>query len=241
MSPPDRFEDGPDAAAGEAGMPVRQRGEPPAPPRYGRYVGLLAVLILVLIAINTIVTKPNGGSGFAPGEKIAPFAVPLALSALKGDANVATRTDEGSAGHVPACQVRKASVLNVCQLYEHAPLVLALFVNGGACPGVLSDLQSLRQSFPAVRFAAVAIKGDRAKLRRLVRARGLSFPVGIDSDGALVVLYKDATCPQVSFVLPGGEMQSDALLRRVPLASLRVRVERLVAAARTRGWSPAAR
>jgi len=214
-------------------------GEPPAPPRYGRYVGLLAVLILVLITINTIVTKPNGGSGFAPGEQIAPFAVPLALSALKGDANVATRSGEGSAGRVPACEVRKPSALNICELYEHSPLVLALFVNGGACPGILSDLQALQRSFPAVRFAAVAIKGDRAKLRRLVLRRGLTFPVGIDSDGALVVLYKDASCPQVSFVLPGGVMQSDALLRRVPLSSLRTRVIRLLAAARARGWSSA--
>jgi hypothetical protein len=226
MSRPDRVEHG---------------GEPPAPPRYGRYVGLLAVLILVLITINTIVTKPNGGSGFAPGEKIAPFAVPLALGTLNGDANVATRTGEGSAGRVPACEVRKASVLNVCELYEHSPLVLALFVNGGACPGILSDMQALQRAFPAVRFAAVAIKGDRAKLRRLVRTHGLSFPVGIDSDGALVVLYKDASCPQVSFVLPGGAMQSDALLRRVSLSNLRARVARLVAAARARGWSGSTR
>jgi len=222
-------------------MPVDRSGEPPEPPRYGRYVGLLAVLILVLITINTIVTKPHGGSGFARGEHVAPFAVPLALSTLSGDANVATHSGEGSAGPVPACQVHKASALNICTLYEHSPLVLALFVDGGSCPGVLDDMQTLSRVFPAVRFAAVAIKGDRAKLRRLVRARGLSIPVGIDSDGALVVLYKDASCPQVSFVLPGGVMQSAALLRRVPLADLRSRVTRLIAAARARGWSPVLR
>ncbi len=240
MSPSERGRQAADSSAQTARAPDERGGEPSSP-RFGRYVGLLAVLILVLITINTIVTKPNGGSGFAPGEKIAPFAVPLALSTLNGDANVATRAGEGSAGRVPACQVRKPSVLNVCQLYEHAPLVLALFVNGGACPGILSEMQSLQRSFPAVRFAAVAIKGDRAKLRRLVHIRGLSFPVGIDSDGALVVLYKDASCPQVSFVLPGGTMQSDALLRHVSLASLRARVSRLVAAARARGWSGASR
>jgi hypothetical protein len=228
-----------------AGAPAELGGhgdqEGPGPPRYGRYVGLLAVVILALITINTIVTKPHGGSGFAAGESIAPFAVPLALGTLNGDANVATRKGEGQAGAVPACQVRKATVLNVCQLYERSPLVLALFVNGGACPGILGDMQALQRSFPAVRFAAVAIKGDRVKLRRLVRARGLTFPVGIDKDGALVVLYKDASCPQVSFVLPGGVMQSGALLRRVPLASLRTRVSRLVAAARARGWTGATR
>jgi hypothetical protein len=208
----------------------------PAAPRYGRYVGLLAVVILVLITINTIVTKPNGGSGFAPGAKLAPFAVPLALGSLKGDANVATRAGEGSAGRVPACQVRGAQILNLCELYEGAPVVLALFVDGGACPAVLSDMQALAPSFPGVRFAAVAIKGQRTALRRLVRQRALRFPVGIDSDGALAVLYKLASCPQLSFALPGGVEQGRTLLRRVPRATLRARIAELVRTARARGW-----
>jgi hypothetical protein len=208
----------------------------PAPPRYGRYVGLLAIVILVAITINTIVTKPNGGSGFSPGERVAPFAVPLALGNLNGDANVATRTGEGLAGRVPACQVRGAQVLNICELYEGAPVVLALFVDSGSCPAVLGDMRSLAPSFPGVRFAAVAIKGQRAALRRLVRTRGLRFPVGIDRDGALAVLYKVASCPQLSFLLPGGVEQGHTLLHRVPLATLRARIARLVALARARGW-----
>jgi hypothetical protein len=209
---------------------------PPAPPRYGRYVALLALVILVLISINTIVTKPNGGAGFAPGQRLAPFALPLALGSLRGDANVATHADQGSAGRVPACRVRGPQILNVCQLYESAPLVLALFVDGGSCAGVLGDMQALAPSFPGVRFAAVAIKGQRAAVRRLIRSRGLRFPVGIDADGVLAPLYKVASCPQVSFALPGGVEQSRPLLRRVGLAGLRRRVQRLVAAARAEGW-----
>jgi hypothetical protein len=211
---------------------------PPAP-RYGRYVGLLAIVILVLITINTIVTKPNGGSGFSPGQRLAPFAVPLALGDLGGDANVATRAHEGSAGRVPACQVRGSQILNFCQLYEHDPVVLALFVDGGSCPAVLGDMQALAPSFPGVRFAAVAIKGDRAAVRRLVRRRGLRFPVGIDSDGALAVLYKVASCPQLSFALPGGVEQGTTVLHRASRAALRARIAQLVAAARARGWRPA--
>jgi AhpC/TSA family len=208
----------------------------PAPPRYGRYVGLLAVVILVLITINTIVTKPNGGSGFAPGEKVAPFAVPLALGNLSGDANVATRTGEGLAGRVPACEVRGTQVLNLCQLYEGAPVVLALFVDSGSCPAVLADMRALAPSFPGVHFAAVAIKGQRTAVRRLVRTRSLAFPVGVDSDGALAVLYKVASCPQLSFVLPGGVEQGRTLLHRVPVVRLRARIAQLVAVARARGW-----
>jgi hypothetical protein len=202
----------------------------------GRIVGVLGIAILVAITINTALTKPNGSTGIQPGGRLAPFAVPLALSDLQGEANIATHAKDGSAGSKPACSVRGARVLNICQLYEQGPVVLALFVNSGSCPGVLGDMEKLAPSFPGVRFAAVAIKGDREQLRRLVRSRGLMFPVGIDKDGALAVLYKVASCPQVTFAYPGGVVQSKALLLRPSLATLRARIAELVAAARARGW-----
>ncbi len=210
--------------------------------RYGRYVGLLAIVILVLITINTIVTKPNGAKGIEPGYAIPPFAAPLAIGTLNGDVNVATRTDEGTAGRVPACAVRGSGVLNVCELYRDRPLVLALFVEDGSCPDVLSRMQTLTSAFPAVSFAAVAIKGERGSLLALIRKRGLSgVQVAFDSDGILAGLYKVASCPQVSFVLPGGIVQSPALLRTPSLATLRARVQELVAAARRGRVGPVSR
>ena len=210
----------------------------PAPrgaPRYGRYVVVLAIVILLAITVNTLTTKPNGAKGVQVGHRLPPFAVPLALSKLSGDADVATRADQGSAGRVPACAERGAQILNVCQLYERAPLVLALFVDAGSCPAILGDMQALAASFPAVHFAGVAIKPDRGALRRLVRSRHLSIPIGVDRDGVLVGLYKVASCPQISFALPGGVVQSSAVLHRPPLSVLRARVSELQAAARARG------
>jgi hypothetical protein len=209
-----------------------------ATPRYGGYVGLLVILILALITINTIVTKPNGVKGLAPGEKLPPFAVPLALGSLNGDADTATHADDGAAGRVAACQERGSQILNICQLYEGAPVVLTLFVDGGSCADILGDEQTLSSAFPAVRFAAVAIKGGRSKVRRLIHARGLQMPIGLDSDGALAALYKVGTCPQVTFAYPGGEVQSDALIKRPSLATLRRRLGELVGASRARGWRP---
>lgn len=210
--------------------------EPAAPPHYGRYVGLLALVIVALITVNTIVTKPNGDKGIEPGHPLPPFAVPLALGNVVGDADIASGADQGAAGRVPACQERGAQILNVCQLYERGPVVLALFIDSGSCPAVVSDLQALVPSFPGVQFAAVAIKGERAALRRLVRTRGLSLPVGVDRDGALAGLYKVATCPQVTFAYPGGIVQSSAILSRPAPATLRARVSALLAASRARGW-----
>jgi hypothetical protein len=205
--------------------------------RYGPYLAVLGLLILVLIAIDTALTKPTGVAGLQPGRALPPFAVPLATGNLNGDANVATRANDGEAGKRPACSVRGVEILNVCQLYEQGPVVLALFVDDGSCPAVLSDMEALAPSFPGVRFAAVAIKGDRGSLRKLVRSRGLvRVPVGIDEDGALATLYKVASCPQVTFAYPGGVVQSKALLTRPPPAALRTRVQELVADARARGW-----
>lgn len=214
---------------------------PPVPavqaPRYGRYAGLLAIVILVFITINTLVTKPNGATGVAPGSPLPPFAVPLVLGAVTGDANVATRANEGTAGRRPACSVRGAGILNLCDLYEHGPVVLALFVDAGSCQAILSDLQALAPSFPRVQFAAVAIEGSRSGLRRLIRSRGLTFPIGLDRDGVLVGLYKVASCPQVTFARPGGIVQGRALLRRPSLAALRARVQALVSGGPTPGPS----
>jgi hypothetical protein len=221
--PPDRSQLGPNRS---------QLGQ-----RYGPYAAVLGLLILVLVAINTALTKPTGVAGVEPDRALPPFAVPLALGDVSGDANVATRADDGAAGKRPACSVRGAEILNVCELYERGPVVLVLFVDEGSCPGILIDLQALAPSFPGVQFAAVAIKGDRGSLRKLVRSRGLaSVSVGIDNDGVLASLYRVASCPQVTFAYPGGVVQSRALLIRPPLETLRARVEELVAGARARGW-----
>jgi hypothetical protein len=200
----------------------------PRPPRYGRYVALLGLLILVLITVNTIVTKPNGSKGLAEGAQLPPFAVPLATSDLKGYADIATVAGRG-AKHA-ACELRGPKILNLCQLYEHAPVVLVLFVELGSCAAVLSDVQSLVAEFPSVRFAAVALRGNHAGTRSIIRARHLSFQVGIDEGGVLADLYKVASCPQVTFAYPGGAAQSSSYLGRPSLATLRARVQELVAA-----------
>ncbi|HEX4465814.1 MAG TPA: hypothetical protein VH025_01385 [Solirubrobacteraceae bacterium] len=215
-------------AAGRTGAPV----PPPVieSARYGRYVGLLGIVILIAITLNTFLTKPNGDAGVNPGRTVPPFAVPLAQSTLEGDADVATSAGEGAAGKVPACKERGPRILNVCELYEQGPVVLALFVDKGSCPGVLDDLQALAPDFPRVRFAAVAIHGNRGHVRDLIRSHGWTFPVGLDEEGTLAALYSLASCPQVSFIDRGGVVQSKALLGRPARSELRTRIQQLLAA-----------
>jgi hypothetical protein len=223
MAGADRREGGASAAAQSPEEAARTLG-----PRYGRYAGLLAIVLLALITLNTIVTKPTGVDGIPPGGRLAPFAAPLARSSLVGAADVATRPNQGGAGRIPACELRGPRILNICALDEHNPVVLAFFIQASSCTGVLSEMQSLTGVFPTVRFAAVSLRGDRAALRRLVGSLHLTYPVAIDSDGAVASLYKVASCPQVTFAAPGGVVQSRALVTTPSPSALRSRVAELV-------------
>jgi hypothetical protein len=207
--------------------------------RARRSVGLVAFLLFVAFVVVAVVSKPKEASGVKLGRKLPSFAAPLALSALTGDANVATHPDSGEAGRRPACTVRGPAILNICQLYERGPVVLALFVEGGSCPDILNSLQTIAPDFPGVQFAGVSIKGNRTQLRDLVRSRDLTLPVGYDQDGILASLYKMVTCPEVMFAYPGGVVESQPLLNQPSLSTLRSRVAALVAGARAQGWRPA--
>jgi hypothetical protein len=204
--------------------------------RVRRYLGGVAVAILLVALIAVAFSGPNRLRGPAPGTRLPPFAVPLALADLSGDANVALRPHQGAAGVRPACTVRGHAILNICQLYERGPVVLALFFDVDSCPHFLGELQGLASSFPGVGFAAVAIKGARGPLRSLIASDHLTLPVGLDRSGALVPLYHVITCAQLDFVYPGGTVQSGALLTPPPATTLRARVSALVAAAEARGW-----
>jgi len=218
-------------AAADPGREARHSG------RRGRLLGTVFVVALVALIAAALLHKPGGLAGVAPGKQMPPFAVPLAKGTLVGDANIATHAHEGESGNVPACTVRGSQVLNICQLGERGPVVLALFVNGGSCPRVLGEMQALQGSFPGVQFAAVSIKGSRSGLRRLIARQGLTFPLGLDEDGSLASLYKVLGCPQVDFAYPGGRVQSRAMLNTPTTAQLRSRVAALVAASRARGWT----
>jgi peroxiredoxin len=221
-----------------------ERGEPDVPPparpptrRYGWLVGVIGLLLIAYITLNTIRTKsreaPQGG------RALPAFATPLALGSLNGDANVARKADSGASGKRPACEVRGDDVFNVCDLAERSPLVLAFFITSGGseCRRQLDVMQRLRPRFVGVRFAAVAIRGGRGDLRTLIRRRGWTFPIGYDRDGAVANLYGVAVCPTIVFAYPGRlTMRTD--FGYLGEAKLAARVRSLEAGAERRGWRP---
>jgi hypothetical protein len=178
----------------------------------GWLVGVVGVVVLAYITLNTLRTESVGSRGLAAGARLPPFAMPLAASRSDGDANIATRPDSGAEGARPACTVRGPEILNVCELAERGPVVLAfLVIRSRRCEEQVDVLDRIAPRHPGVRFAAVSVRGDHEQLRRTVRERGWRLPVGYDHDGAVANLYGVAVCPTVTFAARGGEVAGTAV------------------------------
>jgi len=148
-----------------------------------------------------------------------PFAVPTALGPIDADANIARRAGEGQAGERAACTVHGPGVLNGCALREAGPVVLAFFaIRSRECVAQLDALQQVRAQLPGVQLAAIAIRGDRGDLRKLVARHGWRFPVGFDRDGALSNAYHVQVCPQLTFARRGGRVVETTFGELAPAA-----------------------
>jgi hypothetical protein len=163
-------------------------------------VGAAAVLALAYITLNTLGTDAPGSRGVPDGEKLPRFAVPLALSSLRGDAQV---------DPAKACRVRGPRVLNSCRLAERGPVAIAFFATKSErCERQIDVIERVRRRFPDISFAAVSVRGDRDDVRRQARRRGWGMPVGYDHDGAVANAYAVAVCPTITFAARGGRVVS---------------------------------
>ena len=171
--------------------------------RPGVFVGVLAVAAIAYISFNSLRTEGPGSRGVAVGHASCRRSPCRSrCRELEGDANVSER----------ACDVRGRDVLNVCELAERGPVVLAFFAEPSErCDDQIDVVDRVRSRFPEVQFAAVAIRGDRKDLRRRVRERGWTLPVGHDQDGAVANAYAVAICPAITLAARGGNVERTLL------------------------------
>ena len=163
--------------------------------RYTWFLGVVAFLLLSLVTINSINSEGVRGGGPEEGDKLHPFAVPLADAPPRPD-------EDAQIDRKKVCGVRGSGILNICELQERGPVVLALFpTDGERCRGVLRQLQRVAPRFSGVQFAAVGSAGDRDDL-----AGSWSFPVGWDKDRAVASIYGLVGCPQITFAQRGGKV-----------------------------------
>jgi hypothetical protein len=169
----------------------------------GWLVGAVAVVVLAYITLNTLRTEGLDPHGLDRGTRLPPFAMPLASSAVEGDARISE----------DACRVRGPDVLTSCELSARGPVVLAFVVTElRKCARQVDVLDRVAARVPGVSFAAVAVRDDRERLRRLIRERGWSVPVGYDSDGAAANMYGlGAVCPLLTFAGRDGRVERSEL------------------------------
>jgi hypothetical protein len=179
----------------------------------GWLVGVVGVVVLAYITLNSLRTEGLDVKGLERGAELPPFAMPLATSASDGAANIATRPGNETEGKVPACTVRGPEILNVCELSERGPVVLAFVVTRAeSCERQVDVLDQVAARVPGVGFAAVAVRDDRDRLRRLIGERGWRVPVGYDRDGAVGNLYGlGLVCPLLTYAGRDGRVEKSEL------------------------------
>jgi hypothetical protein len=211
-----------------------------------RYSVVVGLIFLALIAVATIHTLAGGGGEDTlgldrqqPRWPLPEFAVPAAAGRLEGDANVAQDDCESSAvpcpegaRRMPACRIRTAGAIRVCDLFGR-PLVISFwFTKGGDCADQQDAVETVYERYRGrVNFLSLDVRDDRDTVRELVRQHGWKMPVGYDRDGAVASLYKIGGCPTFAYAYPGGTLES-ASIGDLTVGQLSARVERLLSATR---------
>ncbi len=182
------------------------------PFNYVALVGVLFVVVMVVAAVNALRTTDSGTVGIGNvgiGEKIAPFAVPVAESDLDGDANIDPER---------ACEVEGSDVLRICDFFGK-PLVISFWFTKGAseCIGYQDVFDEVAARFRGrVGAVSINVRDDRDRVRELIAEHGWRVPVGYDRDGAVSNIYRVGGCPTFLFVDPGGVLRRAEIGRTTP-------------------------
>ena len=178
--------------------------------RYTWVVGIAALIVVIIVLVNSAGNPGRGYLGIKAGSEMPPFAAPLASSGSRADANIREATGgDATQGPVPACDVDEPAALNICTLQDK-PIVLTFVTDG--CEEQLDTVEDVRDGFPGVNFVGVISDVNHPQVPgRLVAAADWGFPVAADNDAAVFNLYRAGDCPTTFFVREGGLMEGSSL------------------------------
>jgi hypothetical protein len=188
--------------------------------RRGRYMGVVGIAFAALVVVAAFNCARDRAEdrdllrGLPPGAQMPVFAAPLATGTLEGDANVKQRAGpDDAAGGRPACEVRSPEVVNLCALRER-PLVLTFVVGGEPdCVAQLELVERMRGGFPELAFASVVSGATREEVAAIARARRVRMPIAVDTDGAILNVFRVGVCPTTVFARRGGEVRATRIGR----------------------------
>ena len=222
----------------------RTLGPTPRPGRiYSSVVGLIFLAVVVFGTLSTIGSNDREVLGLGELDTdlpLAEFAVPAAASNLEGDANIAQDDCEvdrlpcpTDRRRTPACEVRLAQAIRVCDYFDR-PLVISFwFTRGGDnCENQQDVVSNVSRRYRGrVGFLSIDVRDSRDSVRELVRSRDWRMPVGYDHDGAVATLYRVGGCPTFVYAYPGGILES-ASIGELSVAQLTAKADDLLAATR---------
>ena len=158
--------------------------------------------------------RASARAGRRAGRALPPFAMPLAASALDARRQHRDAARQRPEGARPACAVRGPEILNVCELAERGPVVLAFVVHRrrGAASDQVDVLDRLAPRHP--RRARSRRSPCAATTTTCARACA-SAAGGSRSATTATARWRTSTasrvCPLVTFARRGGEVAGTAL------------------------------
>lgn len=197
----------------------------PGASRYGWFVGLVVLLILAYISLNTFRTSGLGG-GIRENALLPPFAVPALTGPLDKDANILPGV-RPRGGHTPACAVRVPGALNFCRLATGRPVVIVFAaVRDADSIRQLDTMQRVSARFPSVLFFALFLRGNRDRARQLTVQHSWTFPIGWDRHADVAAVYGVKSLPVVVFGTRHRRSRG-SVYRELGAAALTARVRRI--------------
>ena len=231
--------------------------------RYSIVVGLLFLAIIVVATINTLERRRGRGRwGSTAAGALAAAGVRGAGRRRRARRRRQRRPGRlrnlavpcpADARRTPACRIRTAGAIRVCDLFDR-PLVISFwFTKGGDCADQQDVVERVYRRYRGrVNFLSLDMRDDRDTVRELIRQHGWKMPVGYDRDGAVGCLYRVAAARPSPTPTPAGRCRAPASATsppasssagssgccRDPAAEAELRWPR---AARAEGWVPAPR
>ncbi|MGB0119639.1 MAG: TlpA disulfide reductase family protein [Solirubrobacterales bacterium] len=201
----------------------RESGPRQKPFNYVVIVGIAFFIVFAIALFNMLKTEDSGTVGLGPvllGQKVPPFAVPVATSDLDGDANVDPEN---------ACSVDLEGAMRICDYFDR-PLVMSFWFTKGSseCIEQQDVFEQLADRFgDRAGFVSINVRDDRDRVRELIAEHGWEVPVGYDRDGAVSNIYRVGGCPTYLFIEPGGVLKN-AEVRSKTLSELETQVRSLL-------------
>ena len=102
--------------------------------------------------------------------------------------------------------------IRICDYFDR-PLVLVAWFSkcGGHCEPLLDSVERIRRRFPGVAFVGLDIRELQGRGAQGGAENGWGFPMAVDRDGAVGLLYSVGVGPTTFFAYRGGVLASKAL------------------------------